>query len=163
LPATNQLFYELMGTRQTNQQPVRYITLDGSASILESQIPQVFPQVGGFMNSTRFGAGDDAPTATRFLRNGLKQAQIGYLRVPNITAPVSIIVGIPWPEPSTSLQPGPPTSYPTNTYNPWRYNSSSPTNNPTSFDLWIDVMIAGKTNRISNWSPKAIVVYSPGS
>ena len=41
--------------------------------------------------------------------------------------------------------------------NPYRYNSSSPTNNPRSYDLWIDVLIGGKINRISNWSEQPIV------
>jgi hypothetical protein len=41
--------------------------------------------------------------------------------------------------------------------NPWNYNSSSPTNNPREFDLWIDIPIGGKINRISNWSAKPIV------
>jgi hypothetical protein len=36
--------------------------------------------------------------------------------------------------------------------NPWRYNSSNPTNNPNGYDLWIDLSISGKTNRISNWN-----------
>jgi hypothetical protein len=35
---------------------------------------------------------------------------------------------------------------------PWFYNSSNPTNNPGSYDLWMDVFYSGKTNRISNWS-----------
>ena len=56
LPATNQLFYELMGTKVTGKAPPQYTTLEGTASILESQIPVVFPGVGGFMNSTRLGA-----------------------------------------------------------------------------------------------------------
>jgi hypothetical protein len=38
--------------------------------------------------------------------------------------------------------------------NPFRYVSSNPTNNPSSFDLWVDVVVGGKTNRISNWSDK---------
>jgi hypothetical protein len=36
--------------------------------------------------------------------------------------------------------------------NPWRYNSSNPTNNPGSYDLWVQLSIAGKTNLICNWS-----------
>jgi hypothetical protein len=35
---------------------------------------------------------------------------------------------------------------------PWNYVSSNPTNNPTEFDLWMDVTWRGTTNRISNWS-----------
>ena len=164
LPATNQLYYELLGTKQTGKFPTIYTTLDGSATILESQIPNIFTGVGGFMNSTRVDANDETQTATRFLRNGLKPSQIGQLMAGKITAPVSIIVGVPWPDPNTSLFPrSAGNQYPTNTYNPFRYNSSSPTNNANSFDLWIDVLIAGKTNRISNWSGKPIIVYSPGS
>jgi hypothetical protein len=45
--------------------------------------------------------------------------------------------------------------------NPIRYNSSSPTNNPNSYDLWIDVVIDGKTNRISNWSKERVIVSTP--
>jgi hypothetical protein len=36
--------------------------------------------------------------------------------------------------------------------NPWRYNSSSPTNNPGAYDLWIQIVITpGQTNLICNW------------
>jgi hypothetical protein len=42
--------------------------------------------------------------------------------------------------------------------NPWRYVSSNPTNNPGGFDLWVDVIIGGKTNRIANWGPKIQIV-----
>jgi prepilin-type N-terminal cleavage/methylation domain-containing protein len=35
--------------------------------------------------------------------------------------------------------------------NPWRYNSSNPTNNPTSYDLWAEIVVRGKTNIIGNW------------
>ncbi|MEI9963171.1 MAG: hypothetical protein WDM76_19275 [Limisphaerales bacterium] len=42
--------------------------------------------------------------------------------------------------------------------NPWRYNSANPTNNPGSFDLWVDILVRGKTNRISNWSKQPQIV-----
>lgn len=35
--------------------------------------------------------------------------------------------------------------------NPWRYNSSNPTNNPNSYDLWAEIVVRGKTNIIGNW------------
>ena len=41
-----------------------------------------------------------------------------------------------------------------NPLNPWRYVSSNPTNNPGEFDLWVDIIVGGKTNRICNWSDK---------
>jgi len=39
----------------------------------------------------------------------------------------------------------------------WNYNSSNPTNNPTSFDLWVDLTLRGKTHRFCNWSSTPIV------
>ena len=44
--------------------------------------------------------------------------------------------------------------------NPWRYNSSSPTNNPGSYDLWVQLSIGGKTNLICNWS-KQVQINNP--
>jgi hypothetical protein len=35
--------------------------------------------------------------------------------------------------------------------------SSSPTNNTTSFDLWIQLKIGNKTNLVCNWSKQAQV------
>jgi hypothetical protein len=40
-----------------------------------------------------------------------------------------------------------------------RYVSSSPTNNASTYDLWVDVLVGGKTNRISNWSKDPQLVY----
>jgi prepilin-type N-terminal cleavage/methylation domain-containing protein len=34
---------------------------------------------------------------------------------------------------------------------PWRYNSTNPTNNPGSFDLWVELEIAGKKEIVGNW------------
>ena len=45
--------------------------------------------------------------------------------------------------------------------NPWRYNASSPKYNAATFDLWMDVMVGDKTNRICNWSDKPLVVGAP--
>ena len=49
------------------------------------------------------------------------------------------------------------------TLNPWRYNSSSPTNNPNSFDLWIELNLGGKTFLVCNWSkqPLRITKHNP--
>jgi hypothetical protein len=41
---------------------------------------------------------------------------------------------------------------------PFSYNSSKPTHNVNSFDLWVDVKIGGKTNRINNWSAQPEIV-----
>ena len=43
----------------------------------------------------------------------------------------------------------------------WRYNSTNPAHNPGTFDLWVDVLIGGKTNRFSNWSRDEFIVGAP--
>jgi prepilin-type N-terminal cleavage/methylation domain-containing protein len=37
--------------------------------------------------------------------------------------------------------------------NPWRYRRTTPTNNPTSYDLYVPLVIGKQTNIIGNWSP----------
>jgi hypothetical protein len=60
-------------------------------------------------------------------------------------------VGTPWPQ-NFQYQP-----MPDKNVNPWRYNSSAPRYNPTGFDLWIDLIVDGKTNRIGNWSKDPVI------
>jgi prepilin-type N-terminal cleavage/methylation domain-containing protein len=159
----NQLYFELLGTTNvgTAAAPV-YRTLDGTAQIAASSFASVFgPNVSGFLNCTR-GGGDEGLLAEAFLR-GLKPAQAGELSQPPPAAgapPVRLLVGIPWP----ADNPNPPLAVPpakTPGMNPWRYNSSNPTNNPKSFDLWIDVIVGSQTNRICNWSEQPLVVGAP--
>jgi len=149
--ALNQRYYELLGT--TNSSGV-FQTLDGSAQIADGSLPAVFgPNVTGFLNCARTG-GDEAVNAVSFLK-GLKPGQ--FLAITNGTSavPVCNLLGANLDGPliyknavGAKL-------------NPWRYNSSSPTNNPNSFDLWIDVDAGGKTNRICNWSDRPLVVSTP--
>ncbi len=44
--------------------------------------------------------------------------------------------------------------------NPWRYNSANPTNNPGSYDLYIQLRIAAKNYLICNWS-KQVQINNP--
>jgi len=132
---TNQLYFELAGTVYTNR-PDGFQTLDGSAEILASSILSTFG-ARGFVNTSR-GGGDDGTTAKNFL-TGIKPGQYA-----EIAPKVRVLT-------CSVLAPG-------NVINPWRYNSSNPTNNPGTYDLWVDVLIAGKTNRISNWSQQPQVV-----
>jgi prepilin-type N-terminal cleavage/methylation domain-containing protein len=153
--ARNQLYYELLGTTNigTAASPV-YMTLDGSAQIKASDFGTVFgPSVTGIMNCARAGRGDEAPNAMPFL-SGLKPGQFTVLT--NATAPICTIL--------VSAIEGPPLPGGIGgKINPWRYNSSSPQHNPKSFDLWVDILAGGKTNRICNWSDKPIIVYYTSS
>jgi len=148
---SNQLYFELLGTTNNG---VAYVTLDGSASINVADVPKIFgPNVTGFVNANRPGAGDELRTAKPFLKT-LKPTQyatiVNQVRLLTCSLPAPILSS--------------PSAYPVAAVpgaNPWRYNSSNPTNNPTSFDLWIDIVISGKTNRISNWSKDALTVGTP--
>ena len=153
----NQLYYELLGT--TNVGPPAapvYVTLDGSARITAAGLGLVFgPNVTGFANCSRPGRSDDVPGATAFLNN-LKPSQ--FMAITNDPSSTSCSVL------GSGIE-----GWPTMVYidshgaklNPWRYNSSSPQHNPKSFDLWIDVMVGSKTNRICNWSDRPLVTDGP--
>ena len=149
-PLVNPLYFELTGTTNING---TYQTLDGTAAISAGLVGAAFDQsIGGFINCYKPGGDESAARAQNFLP-GLKPRQI----VENITngnVPVTLLV---------SAVGGPdPTYRPLNLRdaNPWRYNSSSPTNNPGSYDLWIQLVIAGKTNLICNWNQQ-VQINSP--
>lgn len=140
-PATNQLYFELVGTTNYMEGLVRvFKTLDGSAEIRDTDIPSAFG-VSGFINSRGAANADDAPAAANFLKQ-LRPGQYG-----EIAAGVRVLAcSVRWPP---------------DTLNPWRYVSSNPTNNPGVYDLWVDILLAGKTNRINNWSKRPQLVGTP--
>jgi len=149
---TNQLYFELLGTTNDG---TSYITLDGSARILVADLPRVFgPGVSGFVNANKGNRGDETRMAKPFLKE-LKPNQ--YVTLINQVRLLSCSVPAP-------IRSTPPPPYPVDVLpgaNPWRYNSSNPTNNPNAYDLWVDVVISGKTNRISNWSKEPLTVSTP--
>jgi len=151
-PVTNQLYFELEGTVQTPD-GARYTTTDGSSQVLTNNVRLLFgPKVNGFMNSSKnLRSSDDAAAAVNFLKAGLRPNQIGRLN--NNFA--ILVCSVPWMSPDTSpliskdIAPQQPPCL-----NPWQYISSNPTNNPTTYDLWVDIVIGVQTNRISNWSKR---------
>jgi prepilin-type N-terminal cleavage/methylation domain-containing protein len=152
----NQLYYELMGTTLTTTGIPAYQTLDGSASLATNAFKTVFgadTQVSGFMNCAKAGAGDDAPNAVRFLV-GLKDGQ--YLAITNGNSLTTVcLLGVAMTGPTVFAGLG------KGELVPYGYNSSSPQHNPKSFDLWVDITAGGKTNRISNWSSRPIIISTP--
>jgi prepilin-type N-terminal cleavage/methylation domain-containing protein len=153
-PYVSQLYYELLGVTNTGS---AYTTLDGSAQIAAGNISTAF-HADGFINSSQPVGGDEARTAVAFLR-GLKEGQYADATVGGVTVRV-LTSSIGWP--GSSPHPGlaGATASPANA-NPFRYVSSNPVNNSSSFDLSVDVVIGGKTNRISNWSRDPIIVGAP--
>lgn len=149
----NQLYYELLGTSvalNASGTPASYQTLDGSATIPVGSFVAAFgsSKVTGFMNCTKGGPSDDTANAVKFL-TGLKSAQFLAVTSPRTVTVLGVSVD-GWP-----LYTAPNGT----TIVPYCYNSSSPQHNPKSFDLSVNITVAGKTNRISNWSTRPIIVY----
>ena len=176
----NPLFFELKGTMVTNagvavQNAGAYVTLDGSSSITVADVVGLFGSVNGvncvsgFMNCSKtVRGGDETSAAINFLKAGLRPNQIGRLSINGQTIDAILVCSVPWqlvlvpnssppkygdPPVSLAAAPGQPPYL-----NPWRYVSSNPTNNATSYDLWADISIKGKIYRISNWSKQPQVL-----
>lgn len=150
---TNQLYFELMGTTNNGASavggvPTQFGTLDGSAYISSSGSPsdlQRYFSAQGFANtSTRTQSDDQGKAASTFL-NHLLPNEYGLV---DTSKPQILILACPVP--------GPLVLSANSALNPWRYNSSHPTNNVGTYDLWVDLLIKGRTNRVCNWSPQAI-------
>ncbi len=144
-PITNGLYFELLGTVLTN---AFFETKNGDARIAEASVSSVFGQ-GGFVNCSKGGGDDNAQVAKKFLVE-LKPTQYG-----EIAAGSSIRVlacSVKWMDNNSSPIPTNPG------LNPWRYVSSGATNNPNEFDLWVDIVVGGQTNRICNWNDKPLIV-----
>lgn len=166
LPALNQLYYELLGTVLTNS---NYETLDKATQMTSSAVPRAFSsvdvnnnvivsRVAGFSNCGRAGS-DEGVSARSFLR-ALKPGQ--YVEGANNQVKLRLLTcTVQWPK---NLPPIISTFTPDDRNvnpNPWRYNSTNPTNSPGSYDLWVDVLVGGKTNRISNWRRQPLPVGTP--
>lgn len=155
---TNQLYYELLGTIATNTSPasISFISLDGASTISSSTIGQAFDNpptsLGGFMNCSK-GSGDDAVVAQNFLP-GLPAS-----RIATNSAGVFMIVTAVASSPAYSPMPG-VTSLAGNPANPWRYVYPG-IQNPNSYDLWLQIIVGGKTNLICNWGGNTPPINSP--
>ena len=141
---TNQLYYELLGTTMTNNgqgSPNSFVMLDGSSIIAAQTVSGTFG-VTAFMNCSK-GGGEDSIPATTFL-SGLKAGEIASNGAWNIIVTAANSDLIYKPMPGLYSLAGKPA-------NPWRYVCPG-TNNPTSYDLWVQVFVGNRSNLICNWS-----------
>ena len=148
----NQLYFELVGTTNTSTGPNPfYLSLNSYGQMSANDATTVFG-VGGFMNCSKPNGGEDASVARDFIPD-LKPNQMAFLtNIPPTYTNVIIITAVGGPD--NSYQPlGAPGT------NPWRYLYPG-TNNPSSYDLWVQLSIAGKTNLICNWN-KQVQTGSP--
>jgi len=156
-PLMNQLYFELMGTTNVDVNNPAYQSLDDPSlpPLTKANVQAVFG-VSGFLNCSKPGSSEDAPKAQNFLP-GLRPTQtIVYTNLASPINPVKLIITSVG-GPDITYQPLGPGAI---GINPWRYNSSNPTNNPGGYDLWIQLSISGKTNLICNWN-KQVQLNSP--
>ncbi|HLP77801.1 MAG TPA: prepilin-type N-terminal cleavage/methylation domain-containing protein [Candidatus Paceibacterota bacterium] len=122
-PAKPPLYFELTGMLISGGS---YKSLDGSYSVPVGTVNTSF-NVDGLVNASTSAQGtDDQRPPENFLKT-LKPDQLatnGSVRVLICSADDSV----------------------------WNYRSTNPTNNPNSYDLWIDLVAGGRTNRIANWN-----------
>jgi prepilin-type N-terminal cleavage/methylation domain-containing protein len=155
--ALNQLYYELIGTTLAQVNGVwSFQTLNNATAIPTNTLPSALGSAlspATFANTTKNLGSDDVSGAVNFM----KSIKAGQFLLVSGSTPVSfgpiMVLG------NSSLKG--PLMYNGSSgasINPWCYNSSNPTNNTGTFDLWIDVTIGQKTNRICNWSSQPIIL-----
>jgi prepilin-type N-terminal cleavage/methylation domain-containing protein len=136
------LYYELLGT--TNNQGV-YYTLDGSGFPISANIAMMDMTFGisGFINCSKSGSGEDAPAARNFLP-GLNSNRF-MSATNNMVLATVFVASVGGPDQNYKPFFGTPG------FNPWRYVNPG-INNPNSYDLWVQLVISGRTNLVCNWS-----------
>lgn len=147
---TTSLYFELSGVTNTPVSTVAannwFETFDGAAKINAFDCQNTFGQ-GGIMNCSKATGEDGGQAATVFIKQ-LKPNQYGEI-APGVRVLTCSVV---WPLDSGKIIAG------VDYVNPWRYVSTGPTNNNESYDLWVDIVVGNKTNRISNWSETPEIV-----
>ncbi len=129
--ATNQLFYELTGTVYNDP---NFQTINGAETISRTAISSFF-NTQGFANSST-----DKAEVKSFISN-LKPTQYAEIS----SSPDVEVLTVPVEGPNDIVLSG------GKKINTWRYNSSNPTHNPESYDLWAEILIGGKPVIIGNW------------
>lgn len=128
------LFYELTGTKKISD--TQYQTVNGNETITIAAISSVFGRQG-FANSNPEGADNFFKEVKA--GNQYRLASVNGNQVELMIVPVDGTVRYD----SADGKPG--------AMNVWRYNSSKPVHNPGEYDLWAEIIVAGKTNIIGNW------------
>ncbi|MGH7952175.1 MAG: type II secretion system protein [Limisphaerales bacterium] len=146
----NDLYFELVGT--TNDGGY-YYTLDRSAQPIPDAGVQTAFGIVGFVNCDSTNKSSENSQQARNFLPDLKPNQYTTKYTNNNTAVALLISSVGGPD--ANYQPlGAPD------LNPWRYRSPG-INDPNGYDLWIDLSINGKTNRISNWDTRVETVSAP--
>ncbi|HEY1662287.1 MAG TPA: type II secretion system protein [Verrucomicrobiae bacterium] len=143
----NPLYAELAGTTNVSQTGTpAFSTLDGN---MQGLGPGMFG-MSGFVNCSKSGAGGENSAVARDFIGELKPAQI-YVITNSAGTNGMLVYSLGGPNinyaPVATNLPG---------INPWRYAYPG-TNNPNSYDLWVQLEINNQTNLVCNWSSKVQV------
>jgi len=144
----SQLYYELSGANH-NTGAKTFTTLDGASTLTEAEYLKAYG-VAGVVNSPQ-GSGEDASKAKNFL-SGLSSRQINTVSNNGVANTAMIVTSVGGPD--TTYNP-----VGVSGMNPFRYVFPG-VNNPQSYDLWVQLVIKGKTNLICNWS-RQVQINSP--
>jgi prepilin-type N-terminal cleavage/methylation domain-containing protein len=139
------LFYELTGTVVLGG---NYKSLVSGDNLSPANIINIF-NAGGFLNASA-----DPSEVLNFAPTISKSSRTASFTIPSTTTTYTLFcITIKGPPQINTID-----GKPFEPYDVWNYVSTNPTNNPGSYDLWIDVLYSGHTNRISNWSkdPEAL-------
>ena len=145
-PVFSPLYYELAGVTVTGSgSTLSYQTLDGASTLTAVEYQSQFG-VGGVVNSTK-GSGEDAAYAKNFLP-GLKSTE-------TVLATNGDASGEKFGYLVTSVGGPDATNAPIAGQNPFRYMYPG-TNNPGSYDLWIQLGIKPHKYLICNWTSQVL-------
>jgi prepilin-type N-terminal cleavage/methylation domain-containing protein len=131
------LFYELVGTTNSGGD---FYPLNGDPKLSSADIQTAFG-TSGFLNSGEAGE-------VKSFHKTIRENQYNWSPFPK-AIPVRVL---------TVMANGPkyPANPGTETTNTWRYvvgkpDGLQPVHNPSSYDLWAEVVYRGRTNVIGNW------------
>jgi prepilin-type N-terminal cleavage/methylation domain-containing protein len=143
----NSLYYELRGARALTQQS--FVTLDERETNTVVELQSAFRVPG--INNLQLTTVTDGPTAKDYLGDisSARHARVDF----GAPAGIKTVLGTKVDGPLAV------TTVDGDTFNPFHYVATTPTNNVQTFDLWVDIIVGGKTNRISNWSDKPLEQY----
>jgi prepilin-type N-terminal cleavage/methylation domain-containing protein len=138
LPYPNSLYYELVGANYDREQD-EFSTLAGGAVVPAAALNAAFNTRG--INNAGVAGNTEGLVAKNYLPD-IKPDQHG-------PGPGGLqILGAALEGPTMVGE-----------ISPFFYVSSSPTNNPSTFDLWMDITVSSQTKRISNWSDEPEVIF----
>lgn len=147
----NQLYYELCGATNIASDSGPCYQVLHSTSVVGVQFYQHLFNVGGIVNCAK-DAGEDSAQARSFL--SLKPSEIGALPITNNYGGYTVNFLV------TSLG-GPDERYQPMGFprmNPFRYlGPRAAKHKAIGYDLWIQLVIGGRTNLVCNWSKKVML------